>query len=115
MVGKFVMDNKEIIVKSELSLEDVHNVFNARLSESDKIDIVEITDIERQVKGEQNYDWIKREQFIDRSKVVQSDIDERIQAMSNILTEAIRIKNGGEPSKWRQIKSKIMKRVKNPR
>lgn len=112
IVGKFVMDNKEIVVKSNLSIDDINNIFGVRLLDSDKIDIKEITNIEAQVEGKYNADWIEKEQYLDRSKSVQDEYNDRLCAMSDILENAIKIKNGGEPSRWQQIKSKMMGRKK---
>jgi hypothetical protein len=112
IVGKFVMDNKEIIIKSDLSIDDINNIFEARILDSDKIDIKEIIDTKSQVEGKHNIDWIEKEKYLDRSKPINDEYNERISAMSDILEKAIKIKNGGEPSRWQQIKSKMMGRKK---
>lgn len=119
LIGKFFINNKEIISKSSLEIDEIKNIFCTKLSDSDKIEITEITDEKFQIEDAHALDWIERERFVDRSKELKdNEYDSRIEAMYEILENAVKIKNnnGGESKTlWQRIKSKKAREKTKPK
>ena len=110
-IGKFIMESKDIIFETSMSIEDIWSNFISKGNTEADIIIYEVSNIEQDIRGLFILDWIKREQFIERSKPVQEEYQNRLQAMDSIISDAINIaqksKEGGELSKWQQIKKKL--------
>jgi hypothetical protein len=110
-IGKFIMESKDIIFETSMSIEDIWSNFISKGNTEADIIIYEVSNIEQDIRGLFILDWIKRDQFIERSKPVQEEYQNRLQAMDSIISDAINIaqksKEGGELSKWQQIKKKL--------
>jgi len=110
-IGKFILESKDIIFETSMSIEDIWSNFISKGNTEADIIIYEVSNIEQDIRGLFILDWIKREQFIERSKPVQEEYQNRLQAMDSIISDAINIaqksKEGGELSKWQQIKKKL--------
>lgn len=115
-IGEFAVSNTEIICKSDIHLDDISSAIKSVLSDADVVEIAAIKNASHDVQNLQLIDWIKKEQFIDRSKIFNNEVEDRVTAMNEVLDEALKIyEKGGEVSKWQQIKTKMRKQKQQKR
>lgn len=109
-LGKFAISKTEIVCKTDIPLEDVEMSIKGILSNTDIVEVTKIKNIDQEIESLQVVDWVKREQFVDRSRVVDEEIKDRVTMMNEVLDEALKIyKKGGEKPKWKRTKERIQR------
>jgi hypothetical protein len=102
-LGKFSIYLSNIVLLSEKELTEIEDIIN----KNDKLLLSAVKSVEQEIDNKFVIDWIKEEQFKERSIKAQQDLQERIDAMSGIISTAEKIykKNGGVENNVEKEKS----------
>jgi hypothetical protein len=83
------------ILATKLNLNKVFKVLDKYTNIVDYINVKQITDIEKQISNIHIIDWINKIDFIERSKVVEKEYEDKLNAMNDILNSAKKILERG--------------------